>query len=235
MYIALCDDNQLFLREMRTLLAQISAVENVAAFSSLSLFFESIRDGAEYDAVLMDIDWKSGTTGIDVAQELYEMAPRTKIIYVTGYTDRFVQQIFLRPANLSGFLTKPVDKGLLEANLAKLLEEKEETGRELVIQVNGAAITLPLAEILYIESSGHTVTICTKKEEIRTYEKLKDLLAKLPEEFYQCHKSFIINMRQIRRLQYDVAILKNGSSVPVSRSRHAGTKEAYFALMGREL
>ena len=54
----------------------------------------------------------------------------------------------------------------------------------------------------------------------------------LPKGFFQCHKSFVVNMRQIRRFQSPDILLKGGQKIPVSRNRYAQVKNAYFQFMG---
>lgn len=235
MQIALCDDNKFFLRELREQLRTIPLVDGIHCFSCLEELRESVENGESYDAVLMDIDWQEEKTGIDAAAELYRLAPRTKIIYVTGYTDRFVQQVFLHRANLSGYLTKPVDRDLLVANLQKVADSLAgQDGDMLTVKAGGRLICIPLRDILYVESQGHSVRIHTPEETLSFREKLNGLLEKLPDCFCQCHKSFLVNMRQIRRFQYTGILLKNGETLPVSRARYAQTRENYFRFMGRE-
>jgi DNA-binding LytR/AlgR family response regulator len=203
-------------------------------FFDLNTFLFSIDGGKRYDAVLLDIDWGRGDTGMDVAEELYKLCPETKIIYVTGYNERFSQRIFLQRANLSGYLTKPVDMALLCANLQKAaaslpLQEQP----SIVLRQRGAPVSISLREICFIESRGHTIQVHTLEETLVAYEKLDSVSRSLPAGFFQCHKSYIVNMRQIRRFQSSDILLKNGESVPVSRARYAKTKEAYFKFMGQ--
>ena len=41
-----------------------------------------IAEGQSFDAVFLDIDWKDDTTGIDMAEKLYQLAPGMSIIYL---------------------------------------------------------------------------------------------------------------------------------------------------------
>jgi DNA-binding LytR/AlgR family response regulator len=104
----------------------------------------------------------------------------------------------------------------------------------LFLRVGGAVESVLMSEILYIESHGHTITVHTAARAVSAYEKLSDLAERLPENFLQTHKSYYINMRQIQRFQSNDILLKNGISVPVSRSRYSKAKESYFYFMGRE-
>lgn len=234
MQIAVCDDNKQFLEGFVSQIENSGIVDNIAAFSDWNAFLFSIDEGKQYDAVFMDIDWQQSQNGIDFAEELYKLSPSTKIIYVTGYGDRYSQHIFLHEANLSGFLTKPVDMSLLYANLNKIANGLTQEGQPvLVLRQRGLPVSISIREICFIESRGHTIEVHTVDEIVAAYEKLQTVLRMLPAGFFQCHKSYVVNMNQIRRFQSTDILLKNGKTVPVSRARYAATKEAYFSYIGQ--
>lgn len=235
MQVAVCDDNSGFLAEFDRLLRTFPQIEAVSCFSSLTAFLSAIEDGRQYDGVFMDIDWDGSDEGMDAAEHLADLSPGTKIIYITGYNDLFSQRVFLRRANLSGYLVKPVDRRLLEANLEKLSNSLPSFEPLLTVRIRGDVLSIPHREILYLEGRGHSVIIHTLQKEITVYQKLEDLCAALPREFCRCHKSFAVNMRHIRRFQQPDILLKNGGTVPVSRARYARTKEEYFKFMGQFL
>lgn len=234
MYIAVCDDNTLFLRDIEAQLREIPLVTEVASFSNYNAFLFSVEYGASYDVVIMDIDLGAKSTGMDIAEELYSLSPRTKIIFVTSFNDLFSQQIFLHQVNLSGFLTKPVDFNILDENIKKAFHNiSSEEGPMLVIKQRGAPISIPTNTIIHIESHAHIAEIHTATDTILTYEQLDKIFKRLPNSFYNCHKSFIINMQQVRRFQPKSVLLKNGREIPVSRSKYSETKEAYFRFVGQ--
>lgn len=236
MRLAICDDDRLFLARFRPQVEALGLARRIDCFSEPEGLLCALEEGAGYDAVLMDIDWKGARTGMDLAEVLHEHAPRAKIIYVTGYNDRFSQQIFLRKSNLSGYLVKPVDSALLRANLEKAARAvREEELAVLTVMVGGKPVCVPHREIVYLESLGHTVNIHTRGEVVVVYERLDKLALLLSEGFLRCHKSFLVNMRRIRRFREQDILLDGGMAVPVSRSRSAQAKADYFRYMGKTL
>jgi len=234
MRIAVCDDNELHLLEMKDKLSTLPMVDNAFYFSDLSLFLSSIEDGHSYDAVLMDIDWEQDSTGIDAATEVYKRNPDIKVIYVTGHSERYAQRVFLQKSNLSGFIAKPVDDEILKANLQKVVEAVPLSEQPvLVVRQNSALISIPIREIYFIESWKHKITIHSSHEPVVSYERLDKIIESLPVGFYQCHKSYVVNMGQIQRFQADEIVLKSGLTVPVSRSKFTKTKEAYLSFIGK--
>jgi len=234
MDIAVCDDNRLFIEEFREQLLTMPMVENIFVFSDLDSFLISIDTGKRYDVVMMDIEWGNHVAGMDAAEELYKLCSEIKVIYVTGRIDRYSQQVFLHRANLSGYLTKPVDPELLRANLQKVADSLPYNEQpSLVLRQKGVPVSIPMREICFIESNGHTINVHADTETVTVYERLESIMRLLPIGFHQCHKSYIVNMSQIRRFQSSEILLKNGERVPVSRSKYNETKEAYFKYMGQ--
>ena len=232
MKIAICDDNELILKELEKQLLEIDPSNIVSTFSDLDLLFLSLET-ADYDVLLLDIDWKRERTGLDAAETLYQNYPNLPIIYVTAYTEQFVQQVFLRQSNLCGYLMKPVDRDLLIANLKKAEEMKERDAQEgVLICTDGELVAVPLRDILYIESKGHHIKVCTAERSLITYEKLGKIEEKLGRGFVRCHKSFLVNMVHIRSFRTSEVQLQNSELIPVSRSRAAAAKEAYIAYIG---
>lgn len=234
MRVAICDDDRIFLERFRGQVEALGLVSHIDCYHVLADFLRALEHGEQYDAVLLDIDWKQDETGMDIAERLSEVSPRTQIIYVTGYNDRFSQRIFLRRSSLSGYLVKPVDSELLRANLEKAERlSKEQEGPMLTVSSGGKPVSIPQKEILYLESLGHTVNIHTRGELVTVYERLDQVAPRLPEGFLRCHKSFLVNMRCIRRFLEQDVLLDTGARVPMSRSRSAEAKSAYFRYMGK--
>lgn len=236
MRIAVCDDETNILEMLQKQLMGLPQVSQALTFGLAEKLFEALERGSQFDVILMDIDWKSEKNGIDFAEELLRISPNTQVIYVTGYNDRFSQQIFLKEANLCGFLVKPVQAEMLEALLEKAKSniERQET-EKLLIRQNGKVYAFPFREISYFESLAHKVGIHTGKGMFLFYEKLDTVKQKLPGCFFQCHKSFLVNMDYIRRIEKSSIFLKTGEEIPISKVKYAETRSAYFRYIGETL
>ena len=236
MRVAICDDESIALEMFHEQLKEIREITQIRTYLASADFLLSVENGERFDLVFMDIDWKEEKTGIDFAADLLKLSPLTQIIYVTGYNDRFSQQIFLKNANLCGFLVKPVNMDtllqLLEKAKEKMVLQEEE---KLVVKGSGIIHAIPYQEISYFESAGRKLVIFTLDGKIEIYEKLDDLRKRLPEGFLQCHKSFLVNMNHIRRIDKNHILLKSGTEIPISRAKYAETRERYFRYMGETL
>lgn len=56
MRIAVCDDEENALRQVRSVINKLSVVDEVEYYSDMDVFMERINTGIYYDIVMMDID-----------------------------------------------------------------------------------------------------------------------------------------------------------------------------------
>lgn len=96
---------------------------------------------------------------------------------------------------------------------------------QLMLSARQTVKQLDCNEICFMESRGHNVYIYTKSGEIRVYQKLADLAYGLPEYFHQCHKSYIVNLKEVARFERTQLRMTDGRIIPVSRTHQAKTKE----------
>ncbi|MCD8021490.1 MAG: LytTR family DNA-binding domain-containing protein [Lachnospiraceae bacterium] len=231
---AICDDNSTFLRESKALLLQDHRIGGISIYNHPEDLLHDISSGAKhFDLVLMDIDFDEEETGIQAAGKVCRLCPDTEILFVTSYNDRFSQQILLGDAQPAGYLTKPIAPDLLTRYIDKIC--RKQGGKIfLTISIRGQEHSIPVERIRYMESRDHTVTIYMDGEKLLVYERLDSLLEKLPEVFVRCHKSYVVNMTRICRLDPDRVQLEDGVLVPVSRANRIHMRTAFFQYIGEK-
>ncbi len=234
MHLAICDDQKELLPMLAQLISQLEAVETITTFSKPEDMLERL-DEQIFDVVLMDIDLGQEKTGIDYAQELYQKSPETHVIYLTGYSDQFIHKIFFQESNLCGYLSKPLRLSELEILLKKVQQKQQQQKSSLLIQYKKVIQQIWTKDIIYLESKAHLIHIVTPQETYVCREKLDEIKARLPEEFLQVHKSFIVNIHQIKEINRKFVILQSDVSVPVSRTRYEQIREEFFHYKARHM
>lgn len=147
---------------------------------------------------------------------------------MTAYPKQYIQQIFLKPANVRGFLIKPIDGKLLEENLYKVAEgARRKIPNNLLIRCKSTLHSIRFNEILYLESAGHVVTVHTRTEDYNCYGCLEKMYERLPEYFIQCHKSYVVNMNGIRKMDKSQVMMEDNTRIPISKARYRTTKDRY--------
>ncbi len=236
MRVAICDDEPVFIEQLYKLLEPQKQISECNSYDSLESFWAAVSKGDSYDIVFMDIEWNERLNGIDYAAKLCKQCPDTQIIYVTAYNDRFSQSIFLKDVNLCGYLVKPVR----EENLMLLLQKASRIialnqGKRISLQCKGLTQTIELSRVVYIESSAHQVLFHTENEVYTIYEKLDSIMRRLPDYFLRIHKSFVINMDYVEKLDSQSVQLHGAIQLPVSKKQSRDCRDQYLRYVRSQL
>ena len=110
--LLLVDDHEVVRAGLRALLAGIEGMEIVGEAGTVA---EAVSEAARLalDVILMDLRLPDGT-GIDACREILSSAPRTRILFVTSYSDeQAVMSTVL--AGAAGYVLKDIDHRTLVA------------------------------------------------------------------------------------------------------------------------
>lgn len=157
------------------------------------------------DLVLTDIHMPK-KNGLDAIKECIALNPNLKFIFITGY-DEFAVQAF----NISAvdYILKPIEKTRLYIALEKAknminysIHKSAAYGwrKRLSIRYNGSIYLIPFEEIIFIEKIGKKCMIYTKFKTFETNETISELLKKLDSDFFQTHRSYIVNLKKISHI-----------------------------------
>ncbi|MBR6638396.1 MAG: response regulator transcription factor, partial [Lachnospiraceae bacterium] len=222
MRVAICDNEKECIEYLRKMLETNPLISSIYEVND-KVDLDNIIDAREqFDIVFMDIDWDHlPKNGINYASEIHNGAPVTQIIYVTGYNDRFSQDVFMEEVNLCGYLVKPVEEERLKFLVEKAYNNIQffETDT-LLLESKKGSYALPYRAIRYAESKTHQVIIHMGREEYVFYEKLEALKKRFPKYYVHCHKSYLVNMNEVRRIEGYELVLRDDSRIPISKLRY---------------
>lgn len=79
---------------------------------------------------------------------------------------------------------------------------------------------VPFSQIYYVEAREKKLFIRTKAEEFGFYNSIEGVKKTLPEYFRQCHRSYIVNMKRVIRVELSKQVVEmdGGICVPIARS-----------------
>ena len=241
------DDEELARQLLREYLWEAGGVEVVAECAD---GFDAVKSITELkpDLVFLDVQMPK-LDGFEVL-ELIETPPA--VIFVTAY-DQYAMKAF--EANAVDYLLKPFRldrfKKALEKVRTRLSEAKppaEVTAGELaaaarapgqslerIVVRDGPKIhIIPIAKLDYIEAQDDYAAIHSEKKSYLKQQTIASLETQLdPQKFVRIHRSHIVNLDRIVRLEpytrdSRVAVLRDGTQLPVSRPGYARLK----ALLG---
>ena len=122
--VALCEDEAAERGQIAGLCRDIFAALGVGAeivpFPSADALLASEAGGTAFDLYLLDIQM-AGTTGLELARQLYRRGVRDKIIFLTGSAEYAIPGYDVEPLH---YLLKPVDRARLEQALRRALEKR---------------------------------------------------------------------------------------------------------------
>jgi DNA-binding LytR/AlgR family response regulator len=126
-----------------------------------------------------------------------------KVIFIIRKSESYIEDIFLKMPKVTpyGILKKPINADKLKVYLDRLKESKTTDVKTHVLPFKATkmgTVYIPLESITFIKSVGRTVEVHTVSNQIYVgYEKLSNVyetLSKLSKNFYQCQKSYIVNV-----------------------------------------
>lgn len=236
MRVAICDDETIFIKQTEQLLKEIPNVKCIDKYDDieeLDLFLE--KDS--YDLIFMDIEWKGHEkNGTRYAAEINEKFPNIQFVFITAYNDRYSESIFMEKINLCGYLVKPIKFNNLQFLVEKAMNNvKKRQEEKIIVQYRGITETIHISDIVYLESRAHQLSIFTITDQIQVYKKLDDYEDIMDASFVRIHKSFLVNMNYIKRIERSALTLKDGTVLPISKTKYQAVKDQFFKFMSEQL
>lgn len=230
--IAICDDSKDFIDQITGLLAHKDyAAYNFAcqSFDNSDALIESHKH-APFDIILLDVVMPL-LNGIETAKIIRKNDKNVKIVFLTSSPEYAVESYTVKANN---YLLKPLDSAAFFRCMQELVKEISHSTRTLTIRELHSVRKIPLDCIEYVEAQNkHTVFTLTDGSIITTTEPMRSYENKLLAEdgFFRCHRSYIVNICQIRSYVSKELTLHSGTRIPISRSCHKDFESTYFAII----
>jgi two-component system LytT family response regulator len=239
--VAIVDDEALARGLLREYLAGHADIDIVAECAN---GFEAVKAVAEHspDLLLLDVQMPK----LDGFEVLELIGRDIGVVFVTAF-DEFALKAF--EVHAVDYLLKPVAPERLAQALARGRErlaraEPTDVGglaaaarpsgafvERILIRQGARVHVIPVEKIDYISSQDDYVCVRSEGKEYLKEQTLGDLAASLdPVRFVRIHRSTLLNVDRLARLELyakdsRVAILTDGTKLPVSRAGHARLKE----------
>lgn len=224
------DDESPARDELRYLLRGFDDVEVVgeAATAEEALV---LLDSLDYDIVLLDIRMP-GMGGLGLAEALHSRDGCPRVIFTTAYPDHAVEAFEL---NAADYLVKPFDRDRLRRALDRVLvdDDPDEPERGAVtpnpigripVHKGDRVVLVDAGQVVYATAARGYSHLKLPRERVLVSFSLNDLQERLPDHFFRCHRSYLVNLRLVRELVPDfsggLALVMGDaehSRVPVSR------------------
>lgn len=90
--------------------------------------------------------------------------------------------------------------------------------KQISFKINGVVFKFSYSEILFIESFGRKCDVITIKGSFLVNENISSIQSRLSgDDFIRCHRSYIVNISSIKKIEKNYAVLSNEKKIPINR------------------
>ena len=222
------DDNKMACIAMKQLASQVEDLTVVGECSNAMEAYNLVHS-QPVDVLFLDIEMPE-MTGLELTRHLGNKRPI--IVFTTSRKEYAVDAFEL---NVADYIVKPVTAARFLQAVEKVreiyssnrvdfsVEEKE----FVFIRDNGILKRLLIDDIFFLEAMGDYVKIFTKQTFHAIHTTLRKVEEKLPpNKFLRVHRSFIVALNKIEKIEEGVIIINN-KTVPVA--------DAYRSILNKQL
>ncbi len=213
-------------------------IENFSSIKILEKFDDSIC-AMEYiqsrpvDIIFLDISMPK-LDGLTFSKIINTMKNKPILVFITAFSEYAIEAF---QVSAFDYILKPYSEERI-ADTLKRLENCTPTkcvNNKLTLWKNDKLFVVCIKDICYCEANEHEVHVYTKEDQFIVASSISDFYKKLPQEqFFRCHRSFIVNIDQITEIipwfnnTYMVKLENIRAEIPVSRQNVPAFKQ----LMG---
>ena len=231
--VLICDDDRESLDAIHQKAETIFAKLNIQGIFDLYSISEAVAEDSlkNCDIALLDVDFEGQTSnGIDLARKLRQVNKRAVILFITNFIEYAPEGYEVQAFRY--ILKRDLDT-VLGRYLMEAMELLSDAWDCLRLEYRGELLELPFDSILYLEVLGHSVSIVTEGETYTLSASLSSFEQELENHgFLRVHKSYLVNMRHIKKFQCRELNLDNGTAIRVSEKSYAEQKRKYLLWKG---
>lgn len=171
------------------------------------------------DLIFLDVEMPE-MNGVEF---LEQFKPESEIILMSSEDKYAIDGFHL---DVTDYLLKPISFARFTRSVNKVLSRYSETGNTteshsdfLFIKDKGIYYKVQFSDIIYIQSSSEYVMIHTRNKRIMLYSSMDGILKKLPSNFMRVHRSYIVNLNSIERVNGNTVEINN-QSISISKTYH---------------
>lgn len=187
---------------------------------------ESFCDQQEYDVVFMDIEMNE-MDGFETVKRYQQNNSDALIVFLTTHTE-----LSRRGYKVNAF--RYIDKDHVVEELKEALSAIDELPKKdhVVVfhVVNMAEMHILAKDILFIETDKRNIIVHTVEREFKSNKGIEELEVELKDYgFFRCHKSYLVNLARVRKIDKVYAYFANGDKAMISSRKYPEMKEQFFA------
>ena len=229
--IAICDNDCFFVKKMVAILHDYFRRKRIKF--SITLFDDPQRflssDLRKYDIFFIDTNMPK-INGIEIGQDIRNYRGSSIIVYISNLDEYALDAYsvhafhYLLKENIDIALVRCMDDIIHYLPLFDVY----------ILPTEDGAIKIKLSDIQYFEIQDHSIIVHTVNTNLNAWRfcgKLSLLEAQLSNiGFVRIHKSYLVNIQHLSRIQKESVVLDSGTELPCSRQRKKDILNRYHLL-----
>lgn len=211
--VFVCEDNKEQKENFRKIIDNFIIMENLDM--KISVVTENPDDIINYviknsvsGLYFLDIDLNASINGIQLAAEIRKYDQRGFIVFVTTHAE-MSYLTFLYKVEAMDYIIKDNYKNIGDRIYQCIVDAQRKYSAKttdlqkiFTIKADDRIINIEFQKILFFETSFtiHKVVLHSVNRQIEFYAKMKDIEGELDDSFYRCHKSYIVNKKNIKEI-----------------------------------
>lgn len=207
-------------QNMDTLCSIFEAIledSSVLKFTTPFAFVTGIYDELKGNADIAFIHIQSNKDeNIIMARDIQDYFPHIKVVF---YSENVISAESIFYAVPSYYFSLPAREREVTSAFLRIREEiARDSDISLHIISKGQLIKLKYNSIRYMESEGRKICIYSTAGNYETFSTMEEMMSRLPDNFYKCHRSYIVNLKKIISLSQIGVCIQGKITIPVSRN-----------------
>jgi len=211
--IVICEDNRIQREKIKELIKQILSKEDfdfevVLCTGDPKDVINLLNTQSGFKGVyILDVDLHNEINGIKLAEFIRKQDFSGHIIFITTHSEMSFLTFKYKVEAMDYILKDNYDsiKDNLEECLKYIhdnhnsIKQKEAV---LTLKQDEMVINITLNNIMFIEAStsSHKVVVHEGNRQIEVYGSLNDFENKLDDDFYRCHRAYLVNKTKIKKI-----------------------------------
>ncbi len=238
LYIAICDDEQEFLKELRgyvkDYLKENKEFAEIVEYNQSRMLLYDIEEGKHFDLILTDIEMPY-IDGMSLASYIKQFLPEVLIVFITSHLKYAIDAYELT-------IFRYIPKKLLKDKFPNALRDaihmiNLQANQYYTIEMPSRVEKIPYKKILYIQRVGkNSVIALTNQTETKVRKSLAKVYQDLEsEDFIYIDQGTIVNLAHIMSVKEGTVELKNGMCLLASHAKLEELKVRLCDFWGKQL
>ncbi|MDO5557978.1 MAG: LytTR family transcriptional regulator DNA-binding domain-containing protein [Oscillospiraceae bacterium] len=232
--IAIADNDNVIIGLMKQYIMNYQREKNIQfKLYTFNDCTELINSEVKTDLIFIDVEMP-GEDAIKAAKQIRKKDKLVKIVCMMSRTEFSISLFAVHPFDV---LKKPVKQEKLVSVLDEYSEYSQQQNRSPMVSFRsdtGIIVinTLDVIAFEYIHNRGVMIYMKNKNIEIRA--SIKEVMKSINSDIFTCpHKSFIVNIKEIRKISDFTIVMSNGLIIPAAQKRYKEIKNLLLTSMSQ--